>query len=66
MPKLVAKNGDIEVSVERVGRMADRMFRLQGQGRRDNYLAKAKARVEAGHGRKDDAAIVIAREGGSA
>ena len=66
MPKLAAKNGDIEVSVERVCRMADRMFRLQGQGRRDNYHAKAKARIEAGHGTKDDAATVIAREGGAA
>ena len=46
--------------------MADRMFRLQGQGRRDNSVGKAKARIENGHGHKDDAATVLAREGGSA
>ncbi len=66
MQKLTTKKGDIEVSVERVAHMADRMFRFHGQGRRDSYLAKAKARLEAGHGRKDDAATVLAREGGSA
>jgi len=65
MPKLTTKTGEIEVSAERVAHMADRMFRLQGQGRRDSFLAKAKARIEAGHGRKDDAATVIAREGGA-
>jgi hypothetical protein len=61
--KLAAKTGDIEVSPARVAHMADRMFRLQGQGRQDSYLAKAKARLEAGHARKDDAAVVLAREG---
>ncbi|HUK60383.1 MAG TPA: hypothetical protein VLV50_14235 [Stellaceae bacterium] len=66
MPKLTAKSGDIEVSAERVAHMADRMFRLQGQGRRDNFLAKAKARLDEGHGRKDDAATVLARGGGTA
>ncbi len=66
MAKLTTKSGDIEVSAERIAHMADRMFRLQGQGRRDNYLAKAKARIENGHGHKDDAATVLAREGGSA
>jgi hypothetical protein len=65
MPKLTTNSGDIEVSAERVARMADRMFRLQGQGRRDHYLAKAKARIEQGHVRKDDVATVLAREGGS-
>ena len=63
MPKLTTKTGEVEVSAERIAHMADRMFRLKGQGRRDHYLAKAKARIEAGHGRKDDAATVIAREG---
>jgi hypothetical protein len=66
MPKLTTKTGDIEVSAERVAHMADRMFRLGGKGRSDHYLAKAKARIAAGHGRKDDAAAVLARAGAKA
>jgi hypothetical protein len=43
-----------------MAKMADRMFRLGGEGRSANYLAKAKNRLETGHCRKADAAIVLA------
>ncbi len=61
--KLNTKQGEVEVSVARVARMADRMFRLGGEGRSKNYAEKAKKRLEAGPARKDDAAIVIAAGG---
>jgi hypothetical protein len=63
MPMLKTKNGEIEVSAERVARMADRMFRISGDGRRQNYVGKARKRLEAGPARKDDVAIVIAAGG---
>ena len=63
MPKLTTKDGEVEVSVAAVVRMADRMFRLAGAGRRENYLAKAKKRLEAGPVRHKDVAIVLARGG---
>jgi len=36
------------------------MFRIRGDGRRQNYAGKARKRLEAGPARKDDVAIVIA------
>lgn len=63
MPKVKAKGGEIEVSAARVARMADRMFRLGGDGRRRNYAERAKQRLESGPARKDDAAIIIAAGG---
>jgi hypothetical protein len=63
MPTLKTKEGEVEVSAERVARMADRMFRIRGDGRGQNYAGKARKRVEAGPVRKDDIAIVIAAGG---
>jgi hypothetical protein len=63
MPKLKVKKEEIHVSVAMVARMADRMFRLQGEGRRKNYLEKARKRLEKGPARKFDAAIVLAAGG---
>jgi hypothetical protein len=61
--KLTTKHGDVEVSAVAVARMADRLHRLHGEGRRANYVAKAKRRVDAGPIRPSDAAIVIAAGG---
>jgi hypothetical protein len=61
--KLTTKDGEIEVSVAAVARMADRMYRLGGEGQRANYVAKAKKRLAAGPARYADAAIVIAAGG---
>lgn len=63
MPKLKTKDGELDVSVTMMANMADRMFRLGGEGRSANYLAKAKKRLEAGHCRKADAATVLAAGG---
>lgn len=63
MAKLTVKDGEIEVSVARVARMADRMFRLGGEGRAKNYAERARQRIAEGPARKDDAAIVIAAGG---
>ena len=63
MPTLKTKHGEIQVSAARVGRMADRMHRLGGEGRSQNYAEKARKRIEAGPVRKDDAAIAIAAGG---
>jgi hypothetical protein len=60
---LKTKKGEIAVSAERVARMADRMFRLGGEGRAKNYADRARKRIESGSTRKDDAAVVIAAEG---
>lgn len=63
MPKLKTKDGEIEAPVAMIARMADRMFGLGGEGRSANYLEKAKKRLESGHARKADAAIVLAGGG---
>src|SRR5215469_11243238 len=59
MPTLKTKDGETRVSVNHVARMADRTFRLGGEGRRRNYVEKARKRIEAGQIRKNDVAIVI-------
>jgi hypothetical protein len=63
MATLNMKHGEIQVSAERVGRMADRMYRLGGEGRSKNYAEKARKRLEAGTPNKNDVAIVIAAGG---
>jgi hypothetical protein len=63
LPRLKTKEGEIEVSAERVARMAHRMFLLGGEGRSKNYAEKARKRIESRPGRKDDVAIVIAAGG---
>ena len=63
MPTLKTKEGELEVPVEMVARMAHRMFKLRGEGRGANYLEKAKKRLDAGPCRKADAAIVLAAGG---
>lgn len=63
MPTLKTKDGEIEVSAERIARMAHRMFLLGGEGRSKNYAEKARKRIEAGPVRKDDVATVIAAGG---
>jgi hypothetical protein len=63
MPKLKTKHGEVEVSAARVARMADRMFRIRGEGRRQNYAERARKRIEAGPAGKDDVALVIAAGG---
>ena len=63
MATLKTKDGAIEVSAERVARMADRMFRIRGDGRRQNYADRARKRLEAGPARKGDVAIVVAAGG---
>ncbi|HWI26538.1 MAG TPA: hypothetical protein VN668_06170, partial [Stellaceae bacterium] len=61
--KVKTKEGEIEVSSARVARLADRMFRLGGEGRSRNYAEKARKRLQSGPARKDDAAIVAAAGG---
>jgi len=62
MPKAKASKGDSKVSNSLVVRMADRLFKLP-LSMRENRLAKAKARIDGGHGGKNDAAIVRALGG---
>lgn len=61
--KTKANKGDIKVSTALVVRMADRMFKL-GPTMRENMVARARKRIDAGHGGKNDAAIVRAVGGG--
>ena len=55
MPTLTTKDGELEVSTARIVRMADRMHKLGGKGRRENYIEKARARVEAARKRLEHA-----------
>ena len=63
MPTVKVKDEEIEVPVELVARMADRMFRLGGKGRRADYAARAKAKLDAGSKSRMNAAIVLAAGG---
>jgi hypothetical protein len=45
MPTLKTKDGEIEVSAERIARMARCMFLLGGEGRSKNYAEKARKRI---------------------
>ena len=60
--KTKAKKGESKVSVALVVRMADRMFKL-GPTMRENMAARARKRIDAGYGGKNDAAIVRAAGG---
>jgi hypothetical protein len=63
MPTLKTKDGEMTVSTARVARMADRIYRLGGEGRGGNYVEKARKRLETGPCRKADVAIVLAAGG---
>ena len=60
MPTLKAKKGEIKVPTALVIRMADRLHRLGSATRRENYVARARKRLEAGHTGRNDAAVVLA------
>ena len=62
MPTLKLKKGEIKVPGRLVIRMADRMHRL-GATQRENYIARGRKRLEAGHPGKNDAAVVLAAGG---
>ena len=66
MPTLKLKKGEIRVPKSLVIRMADRMHRLGSATMRENYIARAQKRLEAGHRGKNDAAISKAAQRGSA
>jgi hypothetical protein len=53
------KKGEIKVPRSLVIRMADRLRRL-GATWRENYIARARKRLEAGQPGKNDAAVVLA------
>ena len=61
--KTKGKKGEVQVLAALVVRMADRMHKLNPT-MRENVVARARKRLEAGHGGKNDAAIV--RAAGSA
>jgi len=63
MPTLKLKKGGIKVPKCLVIRMADRMQRLGSVTRRENYVARARKRLDAGHPGKNDAAVVLAAGG---
>ena len=63
MPTLKAKKGEIKVPASLVVRMAVRMHKLGNETRRQNYIARARKRLEAGHGGTNDAAVVLAAGG---
>ena len=60
MPTLKTKDGELEVPVDMIARMAHRMFKLGSKARSADYAAKAKKRLDAGPCRTHDAAIVLA------
>lgn len=62
-PTLAIKETEISVLVGLVARMADRLWKLGNDARRQHYVAKAKARLEVGPMRRSDAATVIAAGG---
>ncbi len=63
MPTLKTKDGEITISAEEVAAAAHRMYKLGGEGRRENYIEKARKRLEAGPCRRGDVAIVLAAGG---
>ena len=63
MPTLKRKKGEIKVPTTLVIRMADRMHKLGNETRGQNYVARARKRLEAGHPGKNDAAVVLAAGG---
>lgn len=63
MPTLKAKNGEIKVPSSLVIRIADRLHKLGNETRRQNYIARARKRLDAGYGGKNDAAVILAAGG---
>ena len=63
MLKITTNEGEAEVAAELVARMADRMHKLDGKGRREQYAKKARARIDKGSKRASDLAIVAAAGG---
>jgi hypothetical protein len=63
MPTLKLKNGEIKVPMALVIRKADRMHRLGNATPRENYIARARKRLEAGHPGKNDATVVLVAGG---
>jgi hypothetical protein len=59
MPTLKLKNAEIKVPRALVVRMADRIWKL-GKPRREDYVAPAKKRLDAGGKGGNDAAAVLA------
>ena len=57
-----AKKGEVKASAALVVRMADRMHKLNPT-MRENMVARARKRLDAGHGGINDAAIVRATGG---
>ena len=63
MPTLKLTKGEIKVPMTLVTRMAHRMHKLGNETWRQNYIAMARKRLEAGHPGKNDAAVVLAAGG---
>ena len=63
MPTLKTKRGEIKVPSSLVIRMGVRMHKLGNETRRQNFVARARKRIEAGHGGTNDAAVVLAAGG---
>ena len=63
MPTLKLKKGEIKVPTTLVTRMARRMHKAGNETWRQNYIARARKRLEAGHPGKNDAAVVLAAGG---
>ena len=61
--KTKSKKSEVKVPIALVVRMADRMHKLSPT-MRENMVARARKRLDAGHGGKNDAAIVRAAGGG--
>ena len=60
VPTLKLKKGEIKVPRSLVIRMADRMHKLGNAMRRENYVARARKRLEAGYPGKNDAVVLAA------
>ena len=61
-PARIAEKPDLTLrALTLVILMADRMHKLSNATRRENYIARARKRLEAGHPGKNDAAVVLPR-----
>lgn len=63
MAKFTMKDGEVEVPQQLIARMADRMHRVGGKERRENYAKNAQRRIEKGSKQPIDLAIVLAARG---
>ncbi len=66
MPTLELKKGEIHVPRSLVIRMTDRMHKLGNATRCENYVARARKRLDARHPGKNDAAVELAAGGSPA